>query len=641
MFETIRTHNRWLMPLILGFSAITLVISGVVGFEKFFNAGAEPTVATVAGEPVTEREAEEAHRERVARMQRALGGRVDPRLFESDAMRAASLDGLLADKAMAQEAHDLHVTVSDDRLRDTISQVPEFQTEGRFDKAKYEQMLQAIGRTQRGFDAQVRSELVRRSIEAAIGGSAFLPHSVAARLRDLDRDRRTVRVRTFPAEKFLARAVVDEARIKAEYEAKKESFRSPESARVEYVVLRLADVSAALQIPEAEVRKAYETDIARFRTEEQRRASHILITFGKDGSAPDKEAARKLAEATLQEVKARPGEFARIARERSKDPISGANGGDLSWFSRADMVKPFSDAAFALKEGEFAPVVESQFGFHVIRVTGVRGGTARPFEEVRAAIEAEIRGNRAREAFAQEAEAFTDLVYNQPDSLQPAAERFHLEVKSIDGLTRKGLEDSDPRAALFTTSMLEALFLPDSLAHHRNTKAFDAGANALISARVVEYRPAATLAFDAVRPQIEARLRREAALQLAQQAGKESLATFPTRAEDANFDPPREISRKDTSVLPPAALEKVFALGADKLPGTVGAELPGQGYVVVRVLSASQAPLPDAQAIQAQENTLAQRAGSADLQDYINAVKKHQDVKILPKKAAAASDPGN
>ena len=170
----------------------------------------------------------------------------------------------------------------------------------------------------------------------------------------------------------------------------------------------------------------------------------------------DKAGARKQAEEILAKVKANPNDFAKLARENSKDPGSAAQGGDLGFFGRGMMVKPFEETAYRLNAGEISDVVETDFGFHIIRVTEIKPAQAKPFAEVRAAIERELRNQQAQKNFTEAADQFTNLVYEQADSLQPAVQKLNLKLLSADSLTRRGLPPHlGPR-------VVEAIFADDS-----------------------------------------------------------------------------------------------------------------------------------------------------------------------------------
>jgi peptidyl-prolyl cis-trans isomerase D len=644
MFDAIRKHRTWLMPLLALVVFLPFVFVGVNPFMQFLRDDTN-TVAKIDGEPVTQQDLDAAQRERMERMAQMLGPNFDTRMFDTPQARAATLDGILNDKAIEHEVTRLHLGASDARVRDIISGIPQFQVNGKFDYETYLRLLTSRGFTEASFEARVRSDVGHQVLDSGITAGSFVPKTVLAQLRALDSERRQIRRLQFRPDDFLTRATVDEAAVKADYDANKDLYRSPEHAKVEYLVLRLADLAARATVSEADMRDYYEKNKARWAGVEQRRASHILVTVGKDGSAPDKASARKIAEDLLRQVRAKPADFARLAREKSKDPGSADKGGDLGWFGRAMMTKPFEDAAFALKEGQISDVVETDFGFHIIQVTGVKGTETKPFEEVRATIDAEMRKQAAQKTYAQIADQFTNFVFEQPDGLAAAAAKFQLPVQTVDFLTRQGVPQQPDKAAIFTAAVLDAVFSPDSLEKHHNTKAIDIGSSSLVSAHVVDYAPSVVRSLEEMRAAILAKLQRQAATKLAREAGEARLAQLRKEPDDAAFEAEHDLSRRDTAYLPPKAITAVMAEPADHLPSYVGFEQPDGGYAIVHVLGVTHAPPGSDADLAAQDKTWTDRIVSADQAGFVQALRDRFDARITradlsaPAKVPAKSKP--
>jgi peptidyl-prolyl cis-trans isomerase D len=639
MFESVRRHRKWLMPVLSVAVFLPFVFSGIYGFTRFMSD--DNTVAKIDGETITQQELEIAHRERVERMLQMLGPNADSRMFDAPQARASTLDVLLSEKAVQHEAARLRIAISDARLKELISAVPQFQQNGKFDYDTYLRLLQTRGFSEGSFEARVRMDLGRQTLDAGVTAGAMAPRTVIERLLALESERRQVRRLQFRPEDFIARTKVSEDAIKSEYESNKDQYRTLESVKAEYLVLRLDDLAARTPVSEAALREFYDKNKSRWSTSEQRRASHILITAGKDGSAPDKTAARKLAEELLQQVRAKPGDFARLARERSKDPGSAAAGGDLGWFGRAMMTKAFEDAAFALKQGQISDVVESEFGYHIIMVTGVKAAQARPFEEVRPVIEAEIRKQAAQKSYAELADQFTNFVYEQSDGLAAAAEKFKLPLKTVDDLTRQEVPQQPEKAAIFTPTVLDAVFSADALERHHNTKAIDIGNNSLVSVHVVQYRPAAVRALDEVRAAIKSKLERSAAVQLARQAGEARLAQLRQAADDKGFEAMRELGRRDVDFLPPAAINTVMTVPADRLPAYLGLEQPDGAYAIIHVLGAASGN-PGGDVLRAGlEKALTERTASAEESEYVQALRERFDARITRTDLRTAGKGGN
>ena len=625
MFETVRRHRNWLLPILTVAAFVPFIFSGIYGFTR--NFGQSDGVAKVGGEVISQPELDLAVRNRIARMAAMLPN-VNPDMLNTPEVRAAALDELLSDKALDHEAAQADLVVSDARLRDAIASIPQFQRNGRFDYVLYRQMLTARGYEERDFETRLRTDIDRQILESGVASSAFLPMTVSKRLFALADQRRQIRVLSFRPDAFLPEVRISDADIKAAYDANRDAFRSPEHAKVQYLVLSLADLAAGISIPESALRAEYDANKARWGATEQVRASHILFAVRQGAPASEQDQAHRLAEKVLQTLHAHPGEFAALARKYSQDPVSAANGGDLGWFARGVMPKPFEKVAFSLKEGETSGIVETPFGYHIIRITGIRGTQAKPFEAVRAAIEARMRKDAAAKRFAAEAEQFSDFVYENPDDLGAAAAKFHLPLRTLDALPRNGVAQPE-LAAVFTPAVLEAVFAPDSVEDHHNTKAIDVGNDTLVSVHVMQVVPAANQPLEAVRAQIEARLRQAAAEKRARQAGEARLAALRAHPDDQGFGESRELGRGTQGELSGAAVDAIMNVPVGQLPAYVGVTAADGSYAVVHVLSESQVSPGDAQAQARRVRQWMAGIGEAEAEAYVRGLRNRFGVKIL------------
>lgn len=627
MFESIRSHRRWLMFFMLVLIFPSFVFFGIQGYNRFVEG--DNAVARIAGKPVSAQELEAAQRERMEQLRQMFGDNFDAKLFDTPEARAATLEALLSERALALEAATEHVFVSEERLREVIATVPAFQRDGRFDYERYKTLLAAQSLSERVFEQRVRDDLVRQTLLQAVADSTFFPKTVAERLLRIGEEQREVRELRFRPEDFAGRVKVTDEAIAAYYEANRREFETPESVKAEYVVLTLDDVAAQIAVPEAELKAYYEQNKAVYGQPEERRASHILLTAGEGGSASDKAGARRKAEELLVQLRKNPNDFAKLAREFSKDPGSAAKGGDLGFFGRNMMVKPFEDAAFKLKPGEISDVVETDFGFHIIRVDEVKPATYKPFEAVRADIEREYRRQQAQKKFAEAAEQFTNTVYEQSDSLKPVADKLKLQIQTIDALTRDGVPSKPGVPQIFTPRLVQALFSDEAIKKRRNTEAIEVTPNAFVSARVVEHRPAAQRPLAEVRDQIRARVERQEAARLAREAGAAKLEALRKSPSDAGFSTTRTVSRAAPEGLPPGALNAIMQAPADRLPAFVGAELDGGAYAVFQVLSAKLPEKPDPERRRFQQRAWQQQAGAADDLAYLASLKSKHKAQVV------------
>ena len=625
MFDSIRSRHRFFTLAMMSVVVVSFVLTGAYGYRQFL--AADTSVAHIGSERISQQDVDTAFRQRLDQLAQMLGANYDSRLFDTPQARAATLDGLLSQRALKLEAQRVHLQVSDRKLQQTIGSMPAFQQGGHFNYDTYKLILQASGKNEHAFEAELREQIAQQALIDAVAESAVVPKSVSDRLWQLQHEKREIREQAFRPDDYLAKVQVTDDAIKAEYEKNKSRYMTPETVRAEYLVLRSSDLMGQISIAPKEVRAFYDSNLKRWGKAERRRASHILITAGAGGSAPDKAKAKELAESVLAKVRANPADFARLAREYSKDPGSAQKGGDLDWFQRGMMVKPFEEAVFSLKQGETSGLVETDFGFHIIRVTGIEPATTKPFEEVKDQIEADLRRDAAEKRFSETAEQFSNFVYEQADGLKAAAEKFKLQPHEVDGLTRKGAQSADPN--IFTPALIEAVFAPDSVDKRRNTKAIEIGGNALVSARVLDHHAAAPIPLEVVQPQIKASLQRRAAAELARKAGQARLAEVLKSPSDDGFGTSRWVGRDDPQQLPPAILNPVMQAAPDHLPTFVGSETPDGGYLVVHVLSLKAAEAPAADALATASQQWQRQLSGADEQTFIQSLRQRFGVKIM------------
>jgi len=636
MFDTIRTHRRWLMIFLTLLVFPSFVATGIYGYNRFTSA--DDAVARIGGEAISPQQFEAAHRERLEQIRQALGENFDPAVFDSPAAREASLNALLGERALRREAVDSHVTVTENRLRAVIGSIPAFQEEGRFSYERYRTLLGAQGMNEAVFEQRVREDLARQMLLEGVARSAIVPAELAGRLAELVQETRTVRERRFVPEDFVAKVSVGDDAIKAYYDSNQAQFEIKESIDVQLLALTLDDIARQVSVPPAELQSYYEQNKASFAEPEQRRASHILLTVGEGGSAKDKDGARKLAQELLAKVKAQPEDFAKLAQQYSKDPGSAANGGDLGFFGRGMMVKPFEDAAFALKPGEISDIVETDFGLHLIRITETKGGAALPFEQVKQKIESSFRQQQAQKKFAEAAEQFTNIVYEQADSLQPAADKLGLKIQTVTGVTRDGVPRGAPGAALLPSAAVQALFADDALNKKRNIAAVEVGGNTLVSARVVEHRPARLRPLEEVSAQIRERLVREQAARLAREAADAAAVALRKAPAEAGFSAPRTVSRGQAEGMTPDAVKEVMRVPADQLPAFVVAGSAMGAQSVFWVVDAKRPEKTEPQALEQLRRSVEQQLAAADDQAYVAELKRKYKAEVIDAKRTAPAN---
>jgi peptidyl-prolyl cis-trans isomerase D len=640
MFEFVRTHNRLLFFVLVLLIFPSFVFFGVQGYSQF-NDQANDTVARVDGQKITRAEWDGAHRRQIEQARSRMPD-LDPKFFDAPEVRRETLDQLVRERVLFAAASRGHLSVSDERLVRELQSIPQLaalrRPDGSFDVAAYKVMIESQGRSTEAFESGLRQELALRQVTEAIAGTATGTGAPGRLALDALLQQREAQVLRFDPQEQRAAIDPSEAELAAYHKANENAFRTPERARIEVVLLDVKTLEPRVAVPEAELRKYYEENASRWTAAEERRASHILVQAPKDAPAAERDKARTKAQALLDGLRKAPGTFAEVAKKSSDDAGSAERGGDLDFFARGAMVKPFEDAVFAMKPGEISNLVDSEFGFHIIRLDAVRGGERKPFEAVRAEIEAEVRRSLAAKDFAAAAEQFGNLVNAQADSLKPVADKLGLEVVSA---TVQRTPQPGAAAPLNSPKLLEAVFAPDALKNKLNTEAIEVGTNQLASARVVEHFPERLQPLAEVRTQVRERVVAEQAAERARKAGLARLeALRKGEAAPPNLSPPLLLSRVDPKGQPRELVDAVLRADADKLPQWVGADLGAAGYAIARV-GAVKTPAPDAPEVTQLLPRYAQAWSAAEAQAYLKALERRFKARVESAAATVVGAPAN
>jgi peptidyl-prolyl cis-trans isomerase D len=401
--------------------------------------------------------------------------------------------------------------------------------------------------------------------------------------------------------------------------------------KVEYTLLSLDRIQQQVQITPEQIKQYYEERRAQFETPEERHARHILISVPKDASVEQKAKAKERAEALLAQIKKAPATFAEVAKKSSEDLGSSAEGGDLGFLGRgAGLPKPFEDALFSAKAGDIIGPVQTERGYHIIQLEAIKpAGQGPGFEAVRAQAEAELRKSEAGRRFAEAAETFSNIVYEQPDSLEPAVKQFDLTLQKSNGwISREGGAPDDP--LLNNQKLLSALFTDDVIKDRRNSEAVEIAPNVLVAARVTEHEAAKDRPFTEVQADIVKQLTHEKAAKLAKEAGEARLAQLKQGTAAGAWSPPQLLSRERPGALQPDTARAVFSADASKLPAYAGAQ-DGDRYIVFRITKVMQGAQIDPQQRKALTRQIDQAAGMEASSATLESLRTRIDVKVNPK----------
>ncbi|MGA9163304.1 MAG: SurA N-terminal domain-containing protein [Thiobacillus sp.] len=625
MLEAIRKHAQgWLAKVILALIAITFALFGVDSYMKGDKSGG--MIAEVGDAGISREELTQEIRGQSDRMREAMGPAFDPAVTETADFRKKVLDSLIERKALLQDAQKLKFFPPDAYVASVIGQIPAFQQDGKFSPQRYEAVLRQNGRTPAQFENEMRQAYMLEAITSPVSLAAFPSGTTMTQIARLVAQQREIAWVDLPAATVASQVKVTPADVERYYTANKAAYTEPEQIRAEYLVLDMAGVAAGIVVSDQAVADYYASHAAQFGQPEQRSASHILIAVDKNADAATRAKAKAKATELVQAVQKEPGRFAELARTQSQDPGSAAQDGSLGSFGRGMMVKPFEDAVFSMKPNEIRGPVESDFGYHIIRLDGIRAAQTAPLAQVRAAVVEELRKQQAQKAFAGLAENFGNLVYENATSLQPAAAAAKLTVQQSGWMTAKQAPPPFNHPGLSA-----ALFSPESIKSKQNTEAIEVQPGTLVAARVLESRPAHVTPLAEVSQAIEAKLRAEQSARLLAQQGEATIKSLAKGDEAGlNWSAFQIVGRQPSPALDAAGAKAVFQVNTDKLPAYTGFARPDGSYRIVRVSRVLDAPALDPRLVSSIESGVIQAQQRADMQAMLALVKAGQKVKIQP-----------
>lgn len=577
MLEAIRKRAQgWLAKLILALITIPFALWGIDAY--FSTGGSNEVIAKVGDSGVTRQAYTEMLKEQADRMRQTMGSNFDPAVTESAEFREQVLQAMTEEEAMFQEALAAGLQVSDAQIATLLHNLPPFQEDGKFSPERYKRILAQRGYTPAYFEYQLRRDILLGMLRQPILAGSLLSATSAGLVAKIAGQRREISWIEINPASVANQVNVTDKDIQAYFDGHKADYVEPEAVRVEYAILSLEELSKSIKPSEKEVQDYYAANAASIGPPEERSASHILIG-AEQGNAEARKQAKIKAEMLLAALQKAPRTFADVAKRESQDEGSAVEGGSLGSFGRGMMVKPFEDAVFAMKPGELR-LVETEFGFHIIRLDGIQSKTP-PLAAVRGRIEDEIRRQQAQKHYAEAAENFSNLVYEQAASLKPAADALKLTVKVSDWVTRQGLA-AEP---FNSGKLLEAIFSADTIKSRQNIEPVETSRNTLVAVRVIEHRPARQKPVAEVSAAIREKLQAEQTADLVAKLGQARIAELSQGKELAglSWSAFKTVGRQQPEGLDAKSMQAIMRADTAKLPAYVGAAMPDGSYRIVRV----------------------------------------------------------
>lgn len=577
MLQAFRTHKRWMMFIAMIFIIPSFVVTGIYSYNRMSDS--ENDLATVGDTSITMMDFDNAKRQYLDNFRRQMGQSFKPNMLDTAEARASILAALISDRAISLEIASEYMNVGEADAINLVKQAPAFQRDGKFSTEAYQQFLNSMGKSDEQFVLELRRDLTRQMLLSAVSQTTQASNTVAQRIHDLLTEERTIRTFEIKPTAFLKSVSVTDAEAQSYYDQNKSLFAVPESVDIEYVVLS-PESYKNIKASEDDIKTFYEQNLQRFSTPEERRASHILIAVNNEKTDAD---AKKEADEIYKQLQADPSKFAQLAKSKSADPGSARQGGDLGFFQKGMMVPEFDNAVFSGKKGDLIAPVKTQFGYHIIKIVDVKPAQAKPLKEVRAEIEALYQQQAAIRAFAEDAENFSNMVYEQSESLQPVAERFGLKIQTVKNVTRD-FEDQ-----LINPNVIEALYGFDVLEDKRNSNAIEVASNTLLSARVTAHHKQTVKTFDEVKGDIVATLKNQKATEAARSQGSADIAKlFDKKSASGKFGDKTVISRERPGAYAYEVVTAALRPDANKLPTYTGVQTQDGSYFVIEVQSSKK-----------------------------------------------------
>lgn len=575
MLEKFRSYAQTKAAQII--LALILIPFALFGIDSYLNqAGNNLSIAKVNGYKIALPEYNRAI-EKVRNRIMSEGKKVDPAMFDSFEFKESVIDGLITKQLLNNDIKKSQFRITDQQLSQYIIGMPEFQKDGKFSQEVYDKVLQNNQLTPKKFEESIRNDLLIQQVRDGLQKLIFIPPNNLAETLRATSQQREISIAEFKTKEYMTKSNIAEKDIQAFYDQNKSKFLAPEQVKAEFVVFSLANILPTINVTEDEIKSFYKANADKYQNQQQREASHILIAASKNAPPAEKAKAKAKAEDILNQIRKNPKQFEELASKYSQDPESAKKGGDLGSFGRGMMVKPFDDAVFSMKVNEISNIVESDFGYHIIKLTKIIGEGG-GFDALRPQIKAELIYQKGQEKFAALAEEFSNKVYEQSSSLEVVSKRFNLPIQKTDWISRNDTDKFFKNEAL-----MNALYSKESIKDHRNTEAIEVTPNNLISARVVDYKAQSTKPFADVKKNIEDYLKFESAKKMVASEGEVALKSLTDASRKIDWQPATLVDRKNTKGLSDAVVNHAYKMPTDKLPSYSGFIDGNNGYVIVKV----------------------------------------------------------
>ncbi len=582
MLQKIRDQlHGWIMGVIIGLICIPFALWGI---SSYVRGGVNIIVAEVNGEKLELAQFQRAYQDFRLRLQATFGDQFDPNLISDEIIKNQALQQLVVNEILLQRSEDAGLRISEAQVAAAIRTFGAFQIDGEFSNDLYERVLSTRGMTAAGFEAQLHGDMVSDQLRQGIGETAFVTEAEQRRISRLTGQQRDFIFTTIEAEQFRPQVVITDVQIEDYYTANQDQFMDPERMKVAYVELSLQGLMQDVDVSDADLLEYYEDNLANYGVAEERSANHILVRLEPDAAEEAVEVARQKAQGYREQ--ALQGEsFEEIARQFSDDEGSKANGGETGYFRKGVMAPQFDEQVYSMEVGAISEPVRTDFGFHIIRLRDIRAGGTKSFDDAREQVEQDLRRLRAERELSDQAEELAVLSYEQPDTLEIAAEALGLTIQESDWIPRTG------GTGIFANSkVVDAAFNEDVLHDSLNSEVIELDDDRLVVLRRLEYEEQNLRGLTVVSDSIKEQLLVEELKAQATNIGLsmvERLKNGETReavAADLEWHTGKDIDRRDPDINR-SVLRSAFRLSRPQAGASSygGVSLGTGDYVVIEL----------------------------------------------------------
>lgn len=617
MLQSIRERAQgWIAWIIVGLIIITFALFGI---QEYAQGEKKTAVAVVNGEDITATDFLKLYHRQKARLQQQFGDMYD-QIVKDDQLRDQVLNALIESSVVEQWAKSHNMAITDAELSMVIQSAKVFQKDGKFDQATYENILTRNGLTVGGFEQEQRDFLLENQSRQLTSISQMAPESLFKQLVDLQYQQRKMNYLRIDQKPLMKMAEITQDQMHRYYDKHKQQYVIPQQISIDYVLLSEDELSKKIKVTDDALQAYYQDNKDQFTEPEQRQASHILIRI--DGKTSAEQALKKVQEIRKQIVAG--ADFAEMAKKYSQDPGSAKLGGDLGLFQQGMMVPAFDKAVFSMKVNEISEPVKTNFGYHLIKLTKIEPKRTKSFAEVKADVETMYRKKQAEKEYFELQDKLNSISYEQPDTLEPAADAVGMDVKTSEPFSKVGGVDGLTQ----NPKVIKAAF-SDEVMKGNNSSSIELSPTSSVVIRVHKVIPAKQQAFDDVKDEVEQSLRKEAGVKASADLAKgildkvKSGASLKSMARDGvDYHQTDWLDRQNRLVLPQltAALFKA-PKPKDGKPSFSTYQLPSGDSVVIEVTGVQKGKEPsDKEELSQLKESVAGVLGDAEVKARIQAL---------------------